>query len=99
MKEGMMTTKHLVDPELVPILDLIPATVLTAEILPQVRAMSARAFADLPQASDLSMSERFIPGPEGAPDVRVVVYLPTAVQGAVPVLLWLHGGGYIMGSA
>jgi acetyl esterase/lipase len=99
LKEGRMTTRHLVDPELVALLDQIPAPVLTAETLRQIRAMSSRASANLPQFAALSMSERFIPGPEGAPDVRVLVYLPSWVQGAVPVLLWLHGGGYILGSA
>ncbi len=93
-----MTTKHLVDPELVPILAYIPDTVLTAEILPQVRAMS-RSSVDLSPSPTLSISEHFIPGPEGSPDVRVLVYVPTPVQGAVPAVLWLHGGGYIMGSA
>ena len=33
-----MTTKHLVDPELAPILDLIPAIALTPENLKQIRA-------------------------------------------------------------
>ena len=100
-----MTTKYLVDPELVAILDQIPASVLTAETLGQTRAkakmaaMSSLASASLPQFSALSVSERFIPGLEGAPDVRVLVYLPTSVQGPFPVLLWIHGGGYIMGSA
>lgn len=95
----MMTTRHLVDPELVAILDQIPTPVLTAETLRQIRAMSFRASADLSQSSALSVSERFIPGREGAPDVRVLVYLPNSVQGAIPALLWLHGGGYILGSA
>ncbi len=94
-----MTTRHLVDPELAAILDLIPASVLTAEILPQIRAMSSQALADLPGVSGISVSERFIPGPDGAPDVRVLVYAPTSAQDAIPALLWLHGGGYIMGSA
>jgi acetyl esterase/lipase len=94
-----MTSKHLVDPELVAILDYIPAAALTAENLNQVRAMSSRPPLDLPQFSTLSMSERFIPGPDGAPDVRVLVCMPPAAQEAVPALLWLHGGGYIMGSA
>ncbi|HLZ63636.1 MAG TPA: alpha/beta hydrolase fold domain-containing protein, partial [Ktedonosporobacter sp.] len=94
-----MTTKHLVDPELVALLDQIPASVLTAETLGQTRAMISRAPANLPQFSALSVSERFIPGPEGAPAVRVLVYLPPPVQRPLPVLLWLHGGGYIMGSA
>ncbi len=93
-----MTTKHLVDPELVQVLDYIPATVLTAEILPQVRAMS-RVSVDLSPSSTLSISEHFIPGAEGSPDVRVLFYKATPVQAAVPALIWLHGGGYIMGSA
>jgi acetyl esterase/lipase len=94
-----MTTRHLVDPELVALLDRLPVTLLTAETLGQIRAMSSQTSANLPQLPGLSVSERFIPGPQGAPDVRVVVFLPTSVPGPLAGLLWLHGGGYIMGSA
>lgn len=94
-----MTSRHLVDPELAPILDYIPASPLTNENLKQVRAMSARPPADLPQFAHLSLSERFIPGPEAAADVRVLICMPPSAQEAVPALLWLHGGGYVMGSA
>ncbi len=101
-----MTTRYLVDPELVALLDQLPASVLTAETLGQTRAhakmavaaMLSQAAASAPQFSALSVSERFIPGPKGAPNVRVLVYLPTSVQGPLPTLLWLHGGGYVMGS-
>jgi acetyl esterase/lipase len=99
MKEGTMTTRHLVDPELVALLDQASAPVLTAETLGQMRAMISQAPANVSQFSALSVSERFIPGPEGAPDVRVLVYLTTSEQGPFPALLWIHGGGYIMGSA
>jgi acetyl esterase/lipase len=102
-----MTTKYLVDPELIAILDQIPATVLTAETLGQTRArarmalaaMMSQASANVPQFSALSVSERFIPGRDQAPDVRVLVYLPNSVQEPLPALLWIHGGGYVMGSA
>jgi acetyl esterase/lipase len=94
-----MTTKHLVDPELVAVLDYIPATLLTVENLTQIRAMSSRTPVDLPEFAALSVTERFIPGSQGAPDVRVLICLPPKSQEAIPVLLWLHGGGYIMGSA
>src|SRR5690242_11233005 len=77
----------------------MPAPALTADILEQVRAMSAGSRAALSQSSDLSVTECFVPGPEGAPDVRVLVSLPSSVQGPLPATLWLHGGGYIMGSA
>lgn len=80
-------------------LDYIPDTVLTVDNLNQVRAMGSRAPVDLPEYADLSVSERFIPGPEESPDVRVLVCLPPSVQETIPVVLWLHGGGYVMGSA
>src|SRR5215813_5598908 len=99
VKRNIMTTRHLIDPELVAILDQIPASELTTEALPQIRAMSSPSFANLAQSPAISISERLIPGPEGAPDVRVLVYKPTTAQEAIPALLWIHGGGYIMGSA
>jgi acetyl esterase/lipase len=98
-----MTTRHLVDPELVLMLDTFPELTLTAETLPLVRTslkeMMAQTPVDLPTFPDISVSERFVPGPEGAPEVRVLVYLPTTVQAPLPALLWIHGGGYVIGSA
>lgn len=95
----MASSKHLVDRELVTILDYIPASQLTNENLQQVRAMSSRPPVDLPQFSQISVTEQRIPGADGDPDVRLLFYMPPSPQGTVPVLLWLHGGGYIMGSA
>lgn len=42
----------------------------------------------------LDMGERFIPGPEGAPDVRVVVYRPKDVSETLPILMHIHGGAF-----
>src|SRR5689334_19285287 len=99
-KEKTMTTRHLVDPELVAMLDTFPTLMLTSETLPFIRSsfkeMMTQAPADLPAFPDISVSERFVPGPEGAPDVRVLVYLPTTVQEPLPALLWIHGGGYVI---
>jgi acetyl esterase/lipase len=98
-----MTTRHLVDPELVAMLDIFPALELTNETLVQVRAMieemGSLMAPNLPAFPDISVSERFVPGPEGAPDVRVLVYLPTTVRAPLPAMLWIHGGGYVIGSA
>jgi acetyl esterase/lipase len=94
-----MTTRHLVDPELAVILDPMPAPELTVEMLRQIRAMSTQASVSASRPATLSVSEHFIPGPADGPDVRVLVYLPTSAQEAVPALLWMHGGGYVMGSA
>ena len=92
-----MTTRPLVDPELAAILDQIPRVKLTEEIVKQVRAMDqTQKFPNLPTFPGIEVTECFVPGPEGAPEVRVLLYQPIKVAG--PALLWMHGGGYIMGS-
>src|SRR5260370_30898009 len=79
-KEGPMTTRQLVDPELVAMLDQFPPLELTDETLGQIRAMTAamssQLLPNLPQFPDIAVSERLVPGPEDAPDVRILVYLP-----------------------
>lgn len=98
-----MTTRHLVDPELVVMLDTFPALPLTAESLPQTRnafteMIKSQPLVDSPAFSMISVSERYIPGPQGAPDVRVLVYQPTTIGAPKPALLWIHGGGYVFGT-
>jgi acetyl esterase/lipase len=43
--------------------------------------------------------ERKIPGPAGAPEVRVLLVQPTGFPGPRPAFLYIHGGGYVMGRA
>ena len=98
-----MTSRHLVDPELVPMLDVLPALTFTPESLPLIRTsikeMTTQVPEGLPDYSTISVSKHSVPGPEGAPDVRVLVYRPTTHSTSLPALLWIHGGGYVFGSA
>src|SRR6476620_9893231 len=41
--------------------------------------------------------EQHIPSRNGGSPIRVRVYRPTAAAGPLPVMLYLHGGGYIHG--
>ena len=43
----------------------------------------------------LHIDERFAPGPEGAPDVRVLVYRPKNQSGRLPVIVSIHGGAFV----
>ncbi len=45
----------------------------------------------------LAISDRMIPGPEGAPDVKVRVYDPLGRAASAPCLVYFHGGGFIAG--
>ena len=95
-----MDTLHLVDPELVPASRQIPSPGFRRDTLTEVRAsMLAKAVAALP-ADDAAVAVETlsVPGPGEAPPVRVLAYRPTQGKGPFPVLVHLHGGGYVTGS-
>jgi acetyl esterase len=48
--------------------------------------------------SRLHVKDQFIPGPEGAPPVLVRVYTPRQRSAIVAGLLYIHGGGFAVGS-
>lgn len=46
----------------------------------------------------VSRADHYAPGPDRAPEVRVRVYRPIASTGVLPGLLYIHGGGMILGT-
>ncbi|UGS36016.1 alpha/beta hydrolase [Capillimicrobium parvum] len=54
--------------------------------------------AEHPPSDAVVAHDRDAPGPQGEPAVPVRIYRPRAAQGARPGLLFIHGGGMIMGS-
>lgn len=48
--------------------------------------------------ADITIEDRSIPGPPGDPAVRVRIYRPQNVKRPAPALLWIHGGGFLMGN-
>lgn len=98
-----MSTLHLVDPELLPMIEARRALVLTDKTLPAVRAefiQIRRLMASLtPPREDVVAREVLVPGPKGAPKVRVLVYQPKKPTGPMSGYLHIHGGGYVVGDA
>jgi acetyl esterase/lipase len=45
------------------------------------------------------VDHRRVPGPPGDPEVPVRVFTPDGDAPARPALLWIHGGGYMLGSS
>lgn len=45
----------------------------------------------------LACDERHIPSRHGGPPIRVRLYQPNAAAGPLPIMLYLHGGGYVYG--
>ncbi|MDB5447962.1 MAG: esterase [Phenylobacterium sp.] len=90
-----MSTKHLVHPELQPLLDAFPKLVITAERLPLLR--QGWPAAPAPEVPEVEVAERRVPGPPGAPEVRILVYTPLDAARPAPAILHIHGGGYVLG--
>lgn len=98
-----MTTRKLVDPALLPVLDLFPTVALSNELLAPMR--EAERFAQLPVVvSDevregVAQTVRGVPGPPGAPEITLTIYQPRKAAGPLPCIYHIHGGGYVGGSA
>src|SRR5579863_2563595 len=86
-----------VDPELVPALKALPKLILNSQTLAMVRQQEV-APPPLPLPAPQPI-ERRIPGPPGAPELRLIVVDPAPGQKGRPALLHTHGGGYVARSA
>jgi triacylglycerol lipase len=92
-------SRHLVDPELAGLLDLFPTIALSEETLPATRARQPLMPVDPAAIEQVDLSRRTIPGPDGAPDLDILVHSPRKPASARPCIFHIHGGGYVGGSA
>jgi acetyl esterase/lipase len=86
---------RLVDPELLPAATAMGDVFLTDENLGEVRKRSGRF--DPPIIEGVTRTEIFVPGPDGAPDVRMLVLVPDGLPEGSPCFFYIHGGGYVLG--
>jgi acetyl esterase/lipase len=91
------------DPELAPIVEMLPDTTLGHHTLDEARAGLLELIAPLNEQVDstgITISDHEAPGPEGAGPVCVRVYAPGDPPPARgrPALLDIHGGGFVLGS-
>ena len=87
------------DPELVPWLAMVPPVDLSDVV--RARAAGAERRGQAPAYESpipLTVGDRLVPGLEGDPDVAVRVYAPAGRSEAMPGLLYIHGGGFCIGS-
>ena len=89
-----MTTRHLVDPELVPLLDLYPTVTITSENLQELRDRQV----PLPgvEHSGVDWHEQVIEGPETP--LRIRIYRPREARGELGCIFHIHGGGFVGGN-
>lgn len=95
-RENVVDPLSLVDPELLPALKALPKLILNNETLATVRQDHLPPPFPPPAPQPVY---RHIPGPPGAPDVRIIIVNPAPGAKGRPAFLHTHGGGYIAGSA
>ncbi|MFE5588314.1 alpha/beta hydrolase [Kitasatospora sp. NPDC056531] len=80
------------DPELEAFIPLFPQTDLADPSSARRQLAELAAAVPAPDTGELTVEDRTVPGD---PDVPVRIYSPPGAQGAV---IWLHGGGFVMGN-
>lgn len=87
------------DPELAPFVPHLPT--LGMDDVPAARAGLAEILGNMPTGdppTNVTWDDRKIPGTAGDPDVAVRVYQPTDTTTGRPGVLYIHGGGFCVGS-
>ncbi|HTU09937.1 MAG TPA: alpha/beta hydrolase [Allosphingosinicella sp.] len=92
-----MDSRHLVDPELAPFLEMFPSMMLSLETLDAMRKREL----PLPpiEESNVDLERIYVPGPKDAPEILLHVYRPRDVPRPLPCIYHIHGGGYVGGKA
>lgn len=89
----------LLDPELAATLEFAPFFPVDADNLQSLRAMLTAGAAAFAAPDDgVRRDEVLIAGPDGAADIRLVIWTPPNLEKPAPALLMIHGGGYVLGS-
>lgn len=92
-----MDTRHLVDREIAPIIDLFPRVELDSAPITDIRARAAQSYSILPPPV-IAPEEIMVPSIHGGPDIPVFLYRPAETRTGGGAILHIHGGGMVMGS-
>jgi acetyl esterase/lipase len=95
-----------IDPEsLVPLAALYEALPGGFNAIPDIHARRETLYgmlkamtADLPPNENVVVEDRTVPGPDGAPEIGVRTYRPVNASGVLPGILFIHGGGMVLGN-
>lgn len=90
---------YAIDPELQPMIEFLPD--IRLEDLAGTRAgfndMISQMNAELDE-SGIDIENLAIAGHPGSPDVSIRVYSPAEKADSVPALIYIHGGGFVVGN-
>lgn len=92
-----MNNRHLVDGDLLPLLDMSPVMNLNADTLPAIRA-AVQPLGEIVAPEAVERTLIAVPSQTGGPDVSLVLYRPAGEDGPLPCIFHIHGGGFVGGT-
>lgn len=94
-----MSPEPFYDPEIRAALERGPRMgTVSARVLDKIRADRLLENAQVPLSDAVTRTDIMVPGPDGAPEVRLRVHRRKGLAGDAPCLFWIHGGGYVLGA-
>jgi acetyl esterase len=89
-----------VDPELATVLPYIPDMDLSdvSKARESLASLVQQAPREIPGVESLEVADHLVPSLNDAPPVPVRVYRRKDLASSVPGILWIHGGGFVLGS-
>jgi acetyl esterase/lipase len=94
-------TERRYDPEIAALVPSLPVEMDWSDVpaaREQMLQMIEAMVGGQPDPAGVRYEDRRVPGPAGAPEVRVRVYRPAGAAGPLPGVLYIHGGGFCVGS-
>lgn len=96
----MQDPLDMVDEDLRAAAAILPdLSVLSEATLPEIRGLLAGEPPVLGESDGIDVSSITIAGLDGEPDMPALLYRPIGLEGPLPAVLNIHGGGYVAGSA
>lgn len=95
----------MADPQVEALLQMMAAQAAAVNAPPmwELDAATARAGAEVsfqafnvPMPDGVTITDRTVPGPQG--EIPVKVFRPSSASGPLPLLVYIHGGGWVIGS-
>src|SRR5687768_2720947 len=94
-------SRQMMDPELAAVVAALPRMAAGDAVAARARMREfighLEAEAKAAGSHDLTIIDRTIPGPPGAPAIGVRLYEPRHRQANAPCLVYFHGGGFMAG--